>query len=167
MNLMKKSYPENFPCFPGSHLHLFKGETVDFYVFNSSSKWCWNTFLFEGLIEEKPLGIVKIDKNQIDEKHVVKLYLAPWRGLSILLVRVDWIRASDLGVPTAALFKAELRPVVLVSGNSKALQYAENLTYRTERQAASSVLRARTNPSARMGVLQHFPPSTFFLPNSR
>ena len=77
MYLMENSYPENFACFPGSHLHLFKGETVDFYVFNSSSKWCWNTFLFEGLIEEKPLGIVKIDKNQNDEKPVVKLYLAP------------------------------------------------------------------------------------------
>ena len=76
MDLMEKSYPENFPCFPDSHLHLFKGETVDFYVFNSSSKWCWKTFLFEGLMEEKPLGIVKIDKYQNDEKPVVKLYLA-------------------------------------------------------------------------------------------
>ena len=77
MYLMEKSYPENLPCFPGSHLHLFRGETVDFYVFNYSSKWCWNTFLFEGLIEEKPLGIVKIDKNQNDQKPGVKFYLAP------------------------------------------------------------------------------------------
>ena len=61
--------------FATPHLHLFKGETVEFMVFSTSSKLCWNTFLFEGLIEEKPLGMVRIDKRAKGGKPFVKLYL--------------------------------------------------------------------------------------------
>ena len=43
---------------------------------------------------------------------------------------------------------------------------ASRLPYLTSRQTASSVLRAKTIPLLRTGVLQHFPLITFLRPSS-
>ena len=70
---MSNSYPFNQQT-PAHHIHIFREGLLEYRVCTPSEKWCWKTFLQDGITEHRIFGFVSIIKSASGRPPIIKLY---------------------------------------------------------------------------------------------
>jgi len=71
---MSASEPFQKNKIPSHHIHIFREGLLEFRVFTPSEKWCWKTFLQDGITEYPILGFISIIKNNHNRPPTIKLF---------------------------------------------------------------------------------------------
>ena len=58
------------------HIHIFREGLLEYRVCTPSEKWCWKTFLQDGISEYPILGFVSVIKNKKNRPPIVKLFVS-------------------------------------------------------------------------------------------
>jgi hypothetical protein len=70
---MSNSHPFNQQT-STHHVHIFYEGLLEYRVYTSSEKWCWKTFLQDGITEHRIFGFVSIIKSASGRPPIIKLY---------------------------------------------------------------------------------------------
>ena len=57
-----------------NHIHIFREGRTEFGVCTPSQKWCWKTFLKDGITEYPILEFIAIYKNKCGRPATIKFY---------------------------------------------------------------------------------------------
>jgi hypothetical protein len=70
---------------PAHHIHIFREGLLEYRVCTSAEKWCWKTFLQDGITEHRIFGFVSIIKSASGRPPIIKLYtskaIIAWNNL--------------------------------------------------------------------------------------
>ena len=72
--IMSKSHPLKKNKIPSHHIHIFRERLLEYRVCTPSEKWCWKTFLQDGITEHRIFGFVSIMKSSSGHPPTIKLF---------------------------------------------------------------------------------------------